>query len=44
MYPGTYFSARFFAPRYFPEVGAAGPMFNPAWASGINVILGRERS
>lgn len=25
MFPGRYFAARFFAPRYFPEVGAFVP-------------------
>lgn len=41
MFPSAYFAAQYFAPRYFPEAGAAGPVFHPSWADGCNIVLTR---
>lgn len=39
MFPGRYFGARFFAPRYFPKVGVT-IVFDPQWAVNSNTCLG----
>jgi hypothetical protein len=40
MFPGHFFCARFFAPRYFPKVGAAPPPFLAQWQNAANAYLG----